>query len=573
MPREIPHRTQVTNARKERLLELVRQGQQIRDALKDPAIGVSVSAYDKWRRTDRQFAGRVDALRAQASAMRAAEWDGGHAMFAQLYFGMTYAGFHLEILNEIEHMIPGDILLVLMPPEHGKTTMFENYASEKLGTNPDHRFTIASENITISKRIVGRIKNRMEPDGPFPAYVKDFGPFKAPDDLKNTSQVWSSLTANVYKKRLSDERDYSLMAIGRGASIVSTRTDHLHVDDIQSLKTAGQTTDIMEWFRQDALSRPGERGITTVMGTRVRWDDFYRELLDDDELRTLMRVVRFPALRYNALTKQTETLWPERYTEANYNRMRIKAGPEGWARNYMQEDGDNRAEMPYKVEVVDSCKNSDYTLGAEPTQGSTVYVSVDPALGSFNVVMASEVTGDGKLIIRELREDTGFVRNEQIMEAVNVVVAAMNKTGHVTDVIWEAMNFQAGLARDERLVDMAAYHGFTNREHLTGHNKYDPDVGVNSMVESFRRGDIILPWAPDDRTRAVIGELRRQLCAWRPGMRGTKLRQDMVMALWFQWIFWQQRRKRPEKSQSEHTGWKRQASPWRRSRTGLLVPT
>jgi hypothetical protein len=36
--------------------------------------------------------------------------------------------------------------------------------------------------------------------------------------------------------------------------------------------------------------------------------------------------------------------------------------------------------------------------------------------------------------------------------------------------------------------------------------------------------------------------LIRQLKAWRPLKRGTKLRQDQVMALWFIWILWRQRK-------------------------------
>jgi hypothetical protein len=109
------------------------------------------------------------------------------------------------------------------------------------------------------------------------------------------------------------------------------------------------------------------------------------------------------------------------------------------------------------------------------------------------------------------------------------------------------------------------------REHLTGWNKYDEDIGVPSMVGSFERGDIILPWADDDLTRAEIGELCRQLRAWKPKARGSKLRQDRVMALWFAWILWQSRRRERPNADKEST-FKREGLPYGRTASGLIVP-
>jgi len=154
---------------------------------------------------------------------------------------------------------------------------------------------------------------------------------------------------------------------------------------------------------------------------------------------------------------------------------------------------------------------------------------------------------------------------------VNSVVYEMNRTARVTDLVIEAMNFQRGLARDERLREMQQHYGFAVREHLTGLNKYDENVGVPSMVTSFIKGDIVLPWAADDYTRNEVGELIRQLKAWKPKARGNKLRQDRVMALWFAWILWQSRWKAtPDGGHGE--GWKRHV-PWGRAKSGYQTTT
>ena len=135
------------------------------------------------------------------------------------------------------------------------------------------------------------------------------------------------------------------------------------------------------------------------------------------------------------------------------------------------------------------------------------------------------------------------------------------------------MNFQKGLANDERLMDMRIKHGFAMRPHLTGSNKYDENIGLASMVGSFLRGEIVLPWAEDDLTRHEVGELVRQLRAWRPARRGNKLRQDRVMALWFMWILWRSRWKGQGIEAAKSGAWKRQGIPYAPTRAGLIMPT
>jgi hypothetical protein len=253
------------------------------------------------------------------------------------------------------------------------------------------------------------------------------------------------------------------------------------------------------------------------------------------------------------------------------DRQRRKVGQDAWDRNYMQSPGSSNSNRTFTDEMVDSCLNPLISLRHEIPSDHIVYVGLDPALGSQNCVIACEITPDNKMIVRRIREDTGFRRNEQIMQSLDSVIQSCNLTGRVTDVVIETKNFQAGLARDERLLEMQQYYGFAMREHLTGWNKYDEAIGVASMCESFMRQEIVLPWAGDDYTRNEIGELVKQLKAWRPGARGNKLRQDRVMALWFVWILWRQRWKQPVDAEG-FDGWKTKASPWGSGNRGLVLP-
>ena len=411
----------------------------------------------------------------------------------------------------------------------------------------------------MARKSLGRVRSRMEPHGPFPRYVARFGPFTPQNQSgRKTAQAWGADYFNVFKKAAHDERDYSMVSLGWRSKIAGTRTDHLHIDDIQSRVSLNLTEQMFEIFRQDWLTRPGESGRTVINGTRVGQDDFYERVMNEID-EDLLNVIRFPAIITND-DGEPEPLWPEQFTLEGLDRIRRKVGEEAWARNYMQQPMAS-SESTFREEDIDKCKNPLRSVVHHPPKDSTIYIGLDPALGSNNCIVAA-TPHEGKLKILFVREDVGFTRNEQILGVVeDAVLRCQANGGKVSDVVIEAMVFQKGLSRDERLIEMTELYGFRVREHLTGVNKYDETIGVPSMALSFMRGEIELPWADDPQTRHQMGELIRQLRTWRPLKRGTRLRQDQVMALWFIWILWRQRK---ESFNIDPSQFNFKALPWKK---------
>jgi len=503
--------------------------------------GVTRSAYDKWRQRIPEFSERADAIREKALRDGGKEdWDGTFQSFRSKYFGHFSPWFHIKAIEAYENTPPGNITLILWPPEHGKTTLAEDYFCYKLATNPEFRVTVGSEGQDMARKILGRIRSRMEPQGPFPRFVAKYGPFVPQNQQgRKTAQPWGADYFSVFKKNRHDERDYSMVSLGWRSKIAGTRTDHLHIDDIQSRVSLNLTEQMFEIFRQDWLTRPGESGRTSINGTRVGQDDFYERVINEID-NDILKVIKFPAIITNE-KGEPEPLWPEFFTMESLDRIRRKVGEEAWSRNYMQEPSSS-AMATFSDESIQKCLNPLRSVNHEPPENCSVYIGVDPALGSNNCVIAA-TPHEGKLKILFIREDTGLTRNEQILGIVEEAVIRCGKNGSsVSDVVIEAMVFQKGLSRDERLIEMTQRHGFRVREHLTGMNKYDETIGVPSMALSFMRGDIEIPYADDPSTRHQADQLIRQLKAWRPLKRGTKLRQDQVMALWFIWILWRQRK-------------------------------
>lgn len=561
------------------MLDLVTSGSSISEARS--IAGVSEGQYEKWRARFPQFRQSIDDARRVLIPFTVEDWDGDTASFVRHYFHMEPADFQLDWYDSIENMRLGDILLALWPPGTGKTTSFENYANKVLAVTPETRFTVGARAQKISKKVLNRVRNRMEPDGPTPEYVRDWGPFVPQFGMgRKPNQPWGDTEFNVYKKSVHDERDFSMQAIGRDTSVLSTRCDHLHIDDIQDVKTLGLTDQILDIVRQDWFSRPGEEGKTTIAGNPIADRDVLSELEDDPDLVGILHTKKYPMIVTDQVTGEQRPLLPKKHTMENLERLAAKAGPARWARNYMMDRSGGGIDRIFDEDAIEASK--DYSLSLvdhHAPERSAMYVTVDPALGGWNCIMALEIrkvmVGEAmrdQMVIREIREVKGLRSNEQIMEQLGMTIARQRGFGcHITDVVIEEMNFQKGLVNDERLAELKKEYGFALRGHLTGWNKYDPEVGLASMVTNLRAGDLVLPWADDTTTRIEVGELVTQMRRWKNGLRGNKVRIDRLMTLWFGWILWQNRHKRPTEQQ-EAEKWKRSGLPFKRTEAGLIVP-
>ncbi len=159
-------------------------------------------------------------------------------------------------------------------------------------------------------------------------------------------------------------------------------------------------------------------------------------------------------------------------------------------------------------------------------------IGLDPALGGGNAMTVAEL-GD-KLTILDCRTDYGLSRTEEQLDLIQGFVVKYSPS----IVIVEFDSQQKGLGNDERLRAMSMRHGFTIRPHLTRQKKMDEVFGVASMDQSFKKGEIRIPWG-DQATIDRMTPLVTQLRAWRPDIKTKHLTQDLVMSLWFVWLYWQ----------------------------------
>jgi len=583
--------------RQRKVEELVAGGLLLKDAL--VAADVPVGTYNFWRANDKPFVARMTAVKAIAKSVARDDVVVLHgrdrvfdfAQERQHYFGHDSPAYQLEVVQAFEDLGPGDILVVLLPPNHGKTTLFEDWATLALAHRPSLRIHVGSESIALSKKILGRVQSRLEnsfADERMTELIVRYGPFAPPPGNSVGRQPWAADHFDIFRKGEFDERDYSFAALGFGSQIIGSRSDHLHADDVQSKKSLGQTESNVETFIQDWLSRPGKDGITTVVGNRVDEGDFYEALIERID-SDILRVVKYPAIVDR--DGEAQPFWPKTcppgcdvhprgkcpgWTMAELDKERRKHGTAIWERNWMQRP---QAKMfkTFDEQTVDACLVPLRRLG-DISRGVAHVIGLDPAIGNRvtpgagrNALVTCEFT-DTAIVPVLIREDTNLTNNSQILAALeDQIVTVLASGGFVSDVVIEENAFAKGLVYDPQLDGLRRQYGFAVRPHTTGANKHDENIGVPSMVHTMLKNQLLLPWAADDYTRNQVGELRAQFLAWKPSLRGAQLRQDILMALWFVWVLWRNRRGHAV-TNAAHQNWRTgHRSPFPPTR-GLVLP-
>jgi len=448
----------------------------------------------------------------------------GFIGFRRHYFDFETYLHQLKIVDAIENTPPGGVAMILVPPEFGKTSVIEDYCNYRIGIDPDVRITVVSEGQPHARKILNRIKRRMIDPRISARYITDYGPFYS-DKHRIEGRPWSSDFLTVAKSS-HDERDYTVEARGWRAAIAGTRTDLLIVDDIQSRRSLNQTETMLETFRQDFLTRPGKEGRTIIVGTRVGIDDFY-------EAAMLAGIVD-ELVELPAIDSDGKSLCPEMWPDTALTSKRRKVGEETWWRNYMQQPR-KAGNQTFTTEMVEASFDMGRTLG-EVRHGLTKVCGLDPSIKGRNaLVVASYSTDRFEVLDAYAEPDLGST------EAILSRVEAAAALHHFDTLVVEINAFQRGLVEDQRLRALSREHGFRIVPHLTGRNKLDEDLGVARMPTSFVQGHMSLPYRDAESIRRM-DFLAEELYNWRPHISGTRLRQDLVMALWFCWLQWQAHR-------------------------------
>lgn len=527
------------------------------------SMQMNPSTIHGWVKQDKIFARQFRA--ALGSALQAGETDsdvlklnklpaGKFAAFRKAYFGFDTYSHQQAMVSAIEEMNPRDIAMCLVWPEAGKTTTVEDWICWKLAKEPNHRITYVSESINHARKVAGRVKSRMTDERNNPLYISKYGPFYVRGQEKE-QKPWTADHFTVYKAD-HDERDFSFEARAWSSHAYGTRIDTCIIDDVQSRSGLVSTLEIMGNLQQTYFTRGKEMRII-IIGTRIGVGDVYETILAEDLVETNKLVIlramgddgepTVPEM-WGVKGRNDEVLFTPREHMAKIRKQVTE--PVFWA-SYQQNPVRNEL-ATFTEKMVEGAKDGSRKARRED-QGEYVVLSLDPALGGGNALMALSFFPD-KLVLIDLDVERDLSKVEQILEKIERFAIQYRPV----EVVIEEAAFQKALVYDDRLQAMARAYGFRIIPHSTNRNKADAVLGVASMAGDFMRGSVHIPWG-DDYSQVRMETLCNQLLAWRPNVPTKMIVQDTVMALWFAWRRW----KDFTRSTLDETEWTRPTFPWK----------
>lgn len=565
------------------LLDLIRQGRTIADGLK--VVGRSRSWYEEQRRTVEGFAVHVDAARLRLSdeaVVRRQEI--GFSEFSEKYLGTRVWPHMQNVVDLLEGRQPGWLpegmifepgtaglsrLLVNVPPNHAKSmTITINYVTYRIAKDPNINVLVISKTQEQAKKFLYAIKQRLT----HPKYADMQVAFGPADGYRATADQWSS--TRIYlggEARDSGEKDPTVEALGMGGMVYGSRANLIVLDDVVTLSNAGEWAKQQDWIRQEVASRlPPGGGQLLVVGTRVAPVDLYKELRSPEHYtdgRVPWTYLAMPAvLEYAPDPADWVTLWPkseqilsdtdepdedglfERWSGRRLADVRNEVGPGKWSLVYQNLDVAEDAifdPVCVRGSVNGMRKPGALVSGAagHPAQPDNFYrvIGLDPAMSGDTAAVAYAVDRrTGKRYVLDVH-----VMTSPTPAAIRSLLKEWSEAYRPHTVIVESNAFQLFLTQDEEIRNFLATRGIAYRPHYTGNNKTDPEFGVASLAPLFgsktkrdgqeatkHAGDNLIE-LPDQSRNEHVKKLIEQLITWQPGVRGSKLKMDTVMALWF----------------------------------------
>lgn len=453
------------------------------------------------------------------------------AEFARMYFGNLECpdcGVHHELpklhLEMMDKITDPSIkrLLINCPPYHAKSTVATVQSTVyELCRDPNSRTLIVSKGQRLAERFLYSIvKHLTDPalyDGADHNLIDDWGPFQIPG-----SKGWSANQIYV-AGRVGAEKDPSVSCLGVGGQIYGIRADRILFDDIADLenqRNSERVQEMLKWATQEAASRVGKSGKLIFVGTRVSAGDIYSHL----QGLPSFQVVRYPCI----VDEETKlTLWPEHFGYDNADLQRQSMSSEQWQLVYQNVDTPGFG-ASFPPEVIEACRDTDRIFGSYDPKWILV-AGLDPA-------GANSQAGFTALQLLGLDTLTG---KRYLVDMVN---AKQMKAPQLRDQIFdwadryplrelrvESNGLQSQLVQyNQEIISYLTNRGVRVVPHITtGHNKWDPQFGVESMAPLFYNRQISLP-AGDLASRNRLRSLEDQLVTFPMGRLS-----DLVMSLWF----------------------------------------
>lgn len=239
--------------------------------------------------------------------------------------GYMAAWFHHEIAGVLEAQWRGEIdrAMFFLPPRHGKSQLVDiHMPAMVLGNQPERQFILASYAASLARTMSYDLRSLIKSA----RYQHLFPGIQLARD-RSAVDVW----------RLEGHRG-GFKAVGVGGGVTGTGGDWIIIDD--PVKGAQQANSeivresTLNWYRTDLRTRLHPGGVISLVQTRWHVADLAGALMEaaNEKGAKPWHVVLLPAY-----DEEQGWLWPERYSEDEYEDLKRAAGKWGWPALFLQQ--------------------------------------------------------------------------------------------------------------------------------------------------------------------------------------------------------------------------------------------
>ena len=411
-------------------------------------------------------------------------------------------------------------IMIMAPRNHAKSTFWSViYPLWRIAKNPNIRILLVSKSGSAARSFLRQVTMNLERNNDYREMFGNLVP-QVPDS-------WTREEVIVNRTDLT-LKDPTVAAVGAGGTILSKRADIIICDDIlnkENTRTKYQRDQLREWFFEVLMPVLEPDGLVIVAGTAWNLDDLYHELFENDayDIR----------LRYDAVVDERKqiALWPARFDWQKLMALKKENGTMSFNKSYRnlvqsaetavwKREWTNEAKRKGAGRrLIARLKYENWDLGR-----LVIACGIDLAISkrkdadttAFAVVGQ---TRDGMKLPLHLSEHQGFS-----MGQTEDFLFGLNQKFHPSIFMVEDNGYQAALQRD-----MAEYSDLPIRGYTTGGEKFDEEVGLNSLAVEFENGKWILPYDKESpETMDIVDTLIQAMLDFPNGHTA-----DILMALWF----------------------------------------
>jgi hypothetical protein len=469
--------------------------------------------------------------------------------------------FHAEwIRSVIVAYAVGGKQLILSPPRHGKSEMLVRFVIWFIAMDPNIRIMWVAASKDVAEIMIGAIKDHLENNEELVAAVLPPGDTFRPD--RSSGRKWTGKEIKVRQCTHVGQKSSTVIALGRTSKILSRDVDILITDDIEDFDTTRELSQRI--YSRNKMAEIGtrkeEHTAWLYISSRQHPDDIPQHLQGMEDTDQAWRVIVDTAHAEDCAEDpeiyENHTacmLFPEVRSYRWLMEKKVEMEHLGIAGAYEMRylnrpipDSGIVFDVPLIREVA-LIRERGIGLGS-PEEGWQVPLGhlvggLDPSArgiqASFLWNYRKDV--DAPSGIKMSMIDLDAKQSGGVQGAIDTI---MDWYARYQLVLWyyETNAQQAEfykLVKEGVAKAMMAEYGhnpISIKEHSTGKNKQDAELGISAMAPLYHNSTVELPYGTGE-ARQKVNMLLRQLELWTTdGVVSNRKKTDIKLAQWFPFV-------------------------------------